>query len=99
MMITFARMYPVTTQVICSIVAPRVPLIGGSATLTILESSTAMIVPIMTEPAMSHLCGFSRATAAAVTAGSASFHVCDRRHSRSQRTHVTARLVDCDLHR
>jgi len=36
--------------------------------LTMLVSSTAMIVPIMTEPAMSHLCGGS-CSAAADTGG------------------------------
>src|SRR5690348_9660546 len=55
MMITLARMYAVTTQVICSIVTPSVPLMSGSATLTMLESSTAMTVPVSTVPAITHL--------------------------------------------
>jgi hypothetical protein len=43
------------THVICSMVAPIVPLMLGNATLTMLESSTAMIVPSITEPAITHL--------------------------------------------
>src|SRR5436190_13711922 len=42
------------------IVAPSVPLMSARATFTMLVSSTAMIVPIMTDPAISHLCGGSR---------------------------------------
>ena len=63
MMITVERMYPVTTHVISSREAPRLPLISGSATLTMLESSTAMIVPVRTVPATTHLWGFRRLTA------------------------------------
>src|SRR6266704_174157 len=47
----------VTTHVISSIVTPNVPLICGRATLTILASRAAMIVPVMTVPAMTHLFG------------------------------------------
>ncbi len=46
MTITCARMYAVTTHVISSSVAPRFPDMSGSATLTMLESSTAMIVAV-----------------------------------------------------
>ncbi len=45
------------TQVISSTVAPRVPIMCGSATFTMLESSTAMNVPVSTVPATTHLCG------------------------------------------
>ena len=53
--ITWARMYAVTTHVISSIVTPIVPDMSGSATLTMLESRTAMIVPVRTVPATIHL--------------------------------------------
>jgi hypothetical protein len=60
--------------VICSIVAPSVPLMLGNATFTMVVSSTAMIVPVITEPAMSHLCAGSPSFVA--TIGLAGAHVC-----------------------
>src|SRR5512140_845253 len=54
MTMTCERMYPVTTQAISSTVTPRVPDIDGSATFTMLESSTAMIVPVRTVSATTH---------------------------------------------
>src|SRR5579884_1791558 len=68
MTMTCARMYDVTTQVISSIVTPSVPDMSGSATLTMLESSTAMMVPVSTVPAMIHLCPLARGSPAFVTA-------------------------------
>ena len=44
-----------TTHVISSIVTPNVPDMSGSAPLTMLESSTAMIVPVSTVPVTTHL--------------------------------------------
>jgi hypothetical protein len=37
-------------------VTPIVPDMSGNATLTMLESSTAMMVPVSTVPATIHLC-------------------------------------------
>src|SRR5665213_899838 len=52
---TLARIYAVTTHVISSIVAPMFPAMSASDTFTMLESSTAMMFPIMTVAAMIHL--------------------------------------------
>src|ERR1700731_3479228 len=69
MTITCARMYAVTTHVISSIVTPIVPDMSGSATLTMLESSTAMIVPVSTVPATIHLCGACRGSSELIQLG------------------------------
>src|SRR5690348_8195782 len=69
---------------------------SGSATLTMLESSTAMMVPVMTVPAITHLCAacsrvHARATGLAVLAialrlvfGRAAF---PRRDDRTEQLH------------
>src|SRR5262245_14760827 len=44
MIITFETMYPLTTQLISSSVAPRWPITCGSATFTIVVSSTSSTV-------------------------------------------------------
>ena len=50
---TFDRMYPVVTQLISCWVAPRLPAIWGSATLTMVVSSTSMIAAVMSPSRMS----------------------------------------------
>src|SRR6185436_16280592 len=67
---TFARMYDVLTHATSSRVAPRLPAIWGSATLTIVVSSTSMIAAVIkprrisqryfwTSSACSACCAFS----------------------------------------
>src|SRR5438105_4329415 len=51
---------------------------SASATLTMLVSSTAMIVPIITEPAISHVCGRSRSSTAARACGGGAGDGCSR---------------------
>src|SRR5450830_1645154 len=98
MISTLARMYPVTTQVICSIVTPIVPLMVGSATLTMLESSTAMIVPVITEPAMIHLWTGSPSWVA-TNCPLSGLYVSRDRHARTQRAVCAATTSDRNAHR
>ena len=58
-LMTVARIYPVATQVISSTDAPREPRMYGSATLMMLESSAAMMVPSITVSVMIHLSDFA----------------------------------------
>src|SRR2546423_1295171 len=57
MMMTLARMYPVETQAISSRLAPRFPIMSGSATLTIELSMTCISAASTTAKAMRYLCG------------------------------------------
>src|SRR5437868_433065 len=57
MMMTLARMYPVETQAISSRLAPRFPIMSGSATLTIELSMTCISAARTTANAIRYLCG------------------------------------------
>src|SRR5436190_3913892 len=57
MMMTLARMYPVETQAISSRLAPRFPIMSGSATLTIELSMTCISAASTTAKAIRYLCG------------------------------------------
>src|SRR5438034_8751269 len=86
---------------------------SASATFTMLVSSTAMMVPIMTEPAINHLCGSCRSTGAGAGSGaggaaprgivavaiwSVRLHVRGDRHAGTQRTVVAAASSDLNAH-
>src|SRR6185312_4715064 len=58
----------VATQPISSKVAPKLPAICGSATLTIVVSSTSMIAAVIRPNRISQRCLFSSASAASLTA-------------------------------
>ena len=55
MMITLDRIKPVGTQAISSTEAPRVPLIWGNATLTMLPLMLTIRLPVNIDRAISHL--------------------------------------------
>src|SRR5437868_11343177 len=56
MMMTLARMYPVETQAISSRLAPRFPIMSGSATLTIELSMTCIGAASTTAEAIRYWC-------------------------------------------
>src|SRR5713226_7960552 len=60
-MIAAAMMYEVSTQVMVSLVAARLPWMCGKATLAIVESSACMIVASMIETVMAPRCGAAAA--------------------------------------
>ena len=62
MMMTVESRYPVATHVISSTEAPSDPRMWGSATLTMLMSSAAMIVPVITVTVTIHLCALCRSS-------------------------------------
>src|SRR5581483_1891653 len=68
MMMTLARMYPVDTHAISSRLAPMLPIMSGSATLTIELSMTCMSAASTTATAMKYLCGSPRSMASAAGA-------------------------------
>ena len=70
MTITLARMYPVDTQAISSRLAPRFPIMSGSATLTIDESITCISAASTTATAIRYLCSAPRRGSAGAAVGS-----------------------------
>jgi hypothetical protein len=60
-------MYPVTTHSISSTLAPKLAIMFGIDTLTMLESSADMNVPTITTPRTRHLYPSSAGTLAAAT--------------------------------